>query len=197
MDSGAELPSIWSNVVNCPTGATAACVVGSAPPSVHATTSADANSNRGALTTLSSRSCGQHRYARRTKDALRLPGWAWMRTETRAHRDLPDFVTVVHCQSVAGVPGAVESPVASLLPIPNESLPTHERSQGITPGIVHLWRCRESNPGPFRSEPSFYVRSRAIAPQPPRFVRHCAVAAYSLLGVPYAPVTGAFGESPS
>ena len=40
-----------------------------------------------------------------------------------------------------------------------------------------LWRCRESNPGPFRPEPVFYVRSRAVAHRPPRFVRHVAVAA--------------------
>jgi len=43
-----------------------------------------------------------------------------------------------------------------------------------------LWRCRESNPGPVRPNPAFYVRSRAIAYRPPRFVRHYAVTAYSL-----------------
>jgi hypothetical protein len=59
------------------------------------------------------------------------------------------------------------------------------------------WRCRESNPGPFRTLPYFYVCSRAIAARPPRFVRHCAVTAQSLFGFPPAPVTGAIGESPS
>jgi len=50
-------------------------------------------------------------------------------------------------------------------------------AQGINPGPFHLWRCRESNPGPLRPNSVFYVRSRAIAYQPPRFVRHIAVAA--------------------
>lgn len=58
------------------------------------------------------------------------------------------------------------------------------------------WRCRESNPGPYRSLAFFYVRSRAIAARPPRFVRHCAVTAQSLFAFPPAPVTGAIGESP-
>ncbi len=59
------------------------------------------------------------------------------------------------------------------------------------------WRCRESNPGPCRSLPFFYVCSRAIAARPPRFVRHCAVTAQSLFGFPPASVTEAIGESPS
>jgi len=46
-----------------------------------------------------------------------------------------------------------------------------------TLGRFILWRCRESNPGPLRPNSVFYVRSRAIAYRPPRFVRHIAVAA--------------------
>jgi hypothetical protein len=69
---------------------------------------------------------------------------------------------------------------------------------GCQPSVsTRSWRCRESNPGPFRSEPVFYVRSRAVASQPPRFVRHRAVAAYSLFVFPRSPVTGEVGESPS
>ena len=59
------------------------------------------------------------------------------------------------------------------------------------------WRCRESNPGPCRLLPFFYVCSHAVATRPPRFVWHYAVTAQSLFGFPPAPVTGAIGESPS
>jgi len=63
---------------------------------------------------------------------------------------------------------------------PTPTSQTKTTTQGINPGSLSLWRCRESNPGPFRPDPVFYVRSRAVATRPPRFVRHVAVAAQSL-----------------
>ena len=62
---------------------------------------------------------------------------------------------------------------------------------------MRLWRCRESNPGPCRLLPYFYVCSRAIVFSTPvlRAALHWTV--QSLFGFPPAPVTGAFGESPS
>jgi len=102
-----------------------------------------------------------------------------------------------HHSFVVEVPGSVGSPSATLLPIPDATPPTMTMTQGITPGSSSLWRCRESNPGPCRPIPVFYVCSHAVATRPPRFVWHCAVTAQSLFGFPPAPVTGAIGESPS
>ncbi len=82
--------------------------------------------------------------------------------------------------------------------LPGANAPGSIGHHGRQPAVsTSVWRCRESNPGPCRLLPFFYVCSRAIATRPPRFVRHCAVAAQSLFGFPPAPVTGAIGESPS
>jgi hypothetical protein len=62
---------------------------------------------------------------------------------------------------------------AKLLPIPATQLNTNKETQGFNPGSLSLWRCRESNPGPCRPLPYFYVCSRAIASRPQCFVRHC------------------------
>jgi len=46
-------------------------------------------------------------------------------------------------------------------------------SASALPFSLSSWRCRESNPGPCRPLPYFYVCSRAIASRPQCFVRHC------------------------
>ena len=75
--------------------------------------------------------------------------------------------------------------------------PTMQRTQGINPGSFELWRCRESNPGPCRILPFFYVCSRAIAVLIPMLRAALQWTIQPLFSFPLAPVTDAFGESPS